>query len=244
MTWYDMSIYFYQVLPGERKESTIIPQAFVKISTTRESRTMEIRVMRHTPACSEFSIQRGSVCVHQKLPCQAVTRPVLKDNMPWEHRLESHSLRGPRTFFEEVRTAEARSWRRSRMSTGRREACCRLMHQHVADAGCGVSKAERTADTLTLLKHSDLSSGDMGWHCREPEAKRRRQEQMDFREGEGGWTRSRDRTAGFEEKEGHVFLWGGKSRCLLGTSREGETRSFFFLNHFTEAWSTYKKLCS
>ena len=48
------------------------------------------------------------------------------------------------------------------MSKGRRDACCRLMYQHEADAGYGVSKAERTADTLTLLKHSDLSSGDMG----------------------------------------------------------------------------------
>lgn len=65
-------------------------------------------------------------------------------------------------FFEEIRTVEARSWRRSRMSKGRRDACCRLMYQHEADAGYGVSKAERTADTLTLLKHSDLSSGDMG----------------------------------------------------------------------------------
>lgn len=48
--------------------------------------------------CNEFSIQWGSMCVREKLPCQAVGHSVLKDSVPLEHRRGGSYLRGPRAF--------------------------------------------------------------------------------------------------------------------------------------------------
>lgn len=71
-----------------------------------------------------------------------------------------------------------------------------------------MSNAWSIADILILQKHSDFSSGDLGEGdtTGSLEAKRRREERMDFGEGGWGWTQHTERMISFGEKEGHMFL--------------------------------------